>query len=312
VRRKPTKIGKSPKRQSQVGPANDTAFLDVFTGEQLARWTANSVAAQQCANALYFDLERQRQNHYEALVESVRQVESISLSVDSWVRVTDFRWNLEALSSAGSISGIGGRFNIGQELRVATGQSAPCLYIAEDRATAELEHFGAPLERLIGELSVQEYALRRPTSFTTFILRGRISNVFDLRNEKSIQAFVDIIKSFSLLAATQSKYRALRLPVPRLARTTKELMRLLLARPENWRQMPQLMGHPAPCQTFGWFLHEAGFEGVLYPSQRGGGRCLGIFPKNFKNSDSRIEITGDAPPGATHTCIDKDNLGLSL
>jgi hypothetical protein len=53
-------------------------------------------------------LERQRAAHYDELCAALRAVAAISASVDGWVRVTDWRWNLTPLSPAGSLKEIGG------------------------------------------------------------------------------------------------------------------------------------------------------------------------------------------------------------
>lgn len=72
---------------------------------------------------------------------------------------------------------------IGRDLDRARGQAFPCLYIAADVETAYGEYFGAPLDSHAGGLSLQELALRRQTSFTTFALAGALEHVFDLRSQ---------------------------------------------------------------------------------------------------------------------------------
>jgi hypothetical protein len=96
------------------------------------------------------------------------------------VRVTDWRWNLTPLSPAGSLNGIRGRFNIGQDL---------------DRVR-------------VGGLSLQELALRRQTSFTTFALQGAREQVFDLRARHSLAGFATIIGRFDVTSNTKKSARS--------------------------------------------------------------------------------------------------------
>lgn len=91
-------------------------------------------------------------------------------------------------------------------------------------------------------------------------------------------------------------------------RSAKELWTLLLAAPSEWRLEPPAYGVPAACQIFGRLVKDAGFEGVLFPSQQGQGSCLAVFPDNFRASTGRIEVVGAVPEGATHTVLDKDHL----
>jgi RES domain len=162
------------------------ALLDAFTADDLHRWHAGSKNLQTYHDRIYFDLERQRVAHYEELCASLRSVPAIEIDLHEWMRVTDWRWSLTPLSPVGSVKGIGGRFNIGVDLDRARGQSFPCLYVAEDVETAFLEYFGAPLATRSDRLTLGELALRRETSFTTFLLRGKLEQVFDLRERQGL------------------------------------------------------------------------------------------------------------------------------
>src|SRR5882757_3850074 len=96
---------------------------------------------------------------------------------------------------------------------------------------------------------------------------------------------------------------------PRLiVRSARQLRKQLLVRPSEWRLEPQAYGIPATCQIFGRFVRDAGFEGVLFPSQQGSGSCLAVYPSNLRESDGHIEVVGAIPKGATCTILDKDHL----
>lgn len=281
--------------------------LDAFTAQDLKIWDSRSTELQAYADRVYFDLERQRAARYDELCAALRDVPAVEVPVDGWVRVTDWRWNLTPLSSAGSLKGIGGRFNIGSELDRARGQAFPSLYLAEDVETAYREYFGAPINSRVGQLSLQELALRRVGSFTTFSLQGRIEQVFDLRKHATLTEFAKIISRFDITSDTRRFAARAKIPPRSLIKTSAELRKRLLAGPGEWRQEPQMFGIPAPNQIFGRFVRDSGFEGILYPSQQDGHSCLAVYPENFRATDSKIQVVGEVPPGATCTGLDRND-----
>jgi hypothetical protein len=283
-------------------------FLDSFTEAQLDEWTRGGDLLQKLADKVYFELELLRAAKYDALCEALRSSPGVSVDVKGWSRVTDWRWSLSPLSTAGSVKGIGGRFNIGETLDRARGQAFPCLYIAQTVETAYAEYFGETLSTQMGPLKLGELALRRESSFTTFLLNGRIERVLDLREDTSLEPFADIVRHFNFSSQTKAAFRSAGLRQREIIRTAKHLRRRLLMEPKAWRQEPTVFGIPVANQIFGRFARDADWEAILYPSRRGSGLCLGIFPENFKASDSRIEVVGSVPNGATHTVLDKTHL----
>ena len=158
------------------------------------------------------------------------------------------------------------------------------------------------------DLGIMRPKHRRNTSFTTFVLEGRLEQVFDLRTEASLEAFADIIRHFEVSAQTKAAIRAAGLAPRRIIRSAIELWKRLLDPPAAWRLEPQAHGIPASCQIFGRFVRDAGFEAILFPSQLGHGTCLAVYPDNFRASASRIEVVGEIPKGAMCTTLDKDHL----
>jgi hypothetical protein len=280
-------------------------LLDTFTEEDLEYWSERSEDAQRYSDFVYFDLERQRTANHDALCEALRAAGNVDVAVDGWSRVTDYRWSLTPLSSGGSLKGIGGRFNIGSDLDRARGQQFPALYIAEDVDTAYLEFFGGAPEAHAGGLKLQEFALRRKSSFTTFALRGRVENALDLRTSSSLKEFAKIIATFDLSPDTRRFARRIGVPLRALMRTAREIHTRILLAPKAWRTEPHLFGIPAANQIFGRYAHDAGFEGVIYPSQQGGNACLAVYPDNL--AGTQIEVTGGTPDHATHLVMNKDN-----
>lgn len=163
--------------------------------------------AQYC-KAVYFDLEKQRSQHQDELIAALSTAGK-PLTLQQWVRVTDYQWCLSPLCTAGSVKRIGGRFNIGQALAfIAT--PFPALYIAENAATAMSEYCCPPASS--SALSQHELALRRPASFVNFSIEGQLSNVLDLRDLSALEDFVAIIRKFKLTRDTRQLARKYSLP----------------------------------------------------------------------------------------------------
>lgn len=282
-------------------------MLDIFTERDLERWSERSHDAQRYSDRVYFDLERQRAQYHDELCEALRAAQPIEFDMESWTRVSDYRWSLAPLSAAGSLNGIGGRFNIGIDLDRARNQEFPALYIAADLDTAFCEFFGGAPETKKNGLLLQEFALRRKTSFTAFSLRGHMENVLDLRDARGLREFSGIIKKFRVSADTARFARQVNLRPRSLIRTPKELLARVLLPPDVWRAEPQLFGIPAANQILGRFARDAGFEAILYPSQQGGTLCLAVFPQNVRNGGSHLEVVGGAPPEAQYLVMDKDH-----
>ena len=68
-------------------------------------------------------------------------------------------------------------------------------------------------------------------------------------------------------------------------------------------------GIPAPSQTMAELIKVAGYEGVLYPSSKGSGRCLAVFPESLSDA-SHIELIGPVPSPATITRLDSNTAAL--
>ena len=292
------------KKKNKIS-ANRRVLLDTFTERDLEYWADRSENAQRYSDRVYFDLERQRAANHDALCDALRNAGGIDVEIDGWTRVCDYRWSLTPLSPAGSLKGIGGRFNIGSDLDRARGQQFPALYLAGDADTAYVEFFGGAPEASVGGLKIQEFALRRKTSFTTFVLRGRVENVLDLRASGSLKEFARIVGHFELSNDTRRFARSIGVPVRTLMRTARQIHERVLLPPAAWRSEPQLFGIPAPNQILSRYVLGAGFEGVIYPSQRGGNTCLAIYPENV--AGTRVEVIGGRPIQATHFVLDKDS-----
>ena len=159
-------------------PRSASAFvLDVFTERDLDDWSTRSIVAQRYLDHVYFDLELQRVEHFEELRDALSAVPPITVDVTSWIRISDYRWSLEPLSPAGSLKGIGGRFNIGVDLDRARGQHFPALYLADSMDTALREFFLGSPEDETTSLSLQQLAIRRELAHRVVAVVGRVDEI---------------------------------------------------------------------------------------------------------------------------------------
>lgn len=95
---------KKAKRGSSGSPHSSRrqrGFLDAFTEPDIDYWKNNSVDTLNYRHAIYFDLEKQRFAQHGDLVAALRDAGGSPQIINSWVRVTDYRWCLTPLSSAG-------------------------------------------------------------------------------------------------------------------------------------------------------------------------------------------------------------------
>jgi hypothetical protein len=113
---------KASRKRSSAPARRAPAVLDQFSAADLDRWDQLSLSEQTFQDRVYYDLERQRAAHHDALCAALRDLEPLSVALDPpWCRITDWTWNLTPLSPAGSLLSIGGRFNIGRQLDRARG-----------------------------------------------------------------------------------------------------------------------------------------------------------------------------------------------
>lgn len=278
--------------------------LERFNQASLRQWLGAKANLDALQRAVYFELEPLRQRNHARLLDALRYQAVLSYTFEGWSRIVDYRYGLEPLSIAGSLRGEGGRFNIGADLSPGTFTAFPALYIAEDYEAAFRERFAGPSAPKPSGLSTQELALRSPGSFTQVRLRGVVENVIDVGDLESLKPFVSVLREFPAPEGARPLARKLGLrSAPWLIRSPITLQRQLLH--PNWRSLPQQFDLPANSQIFGRIAAAAGLHGVLYPSARQvAKRCLALFPQNWADSGSVVEVTDEAPDGARLTRID--------
>ena len=251
---------------------------------------------------LYYHLAKLRRLHYRELIAALRVAAPASLELNRWTRIVEYRYSTEALSAAGSLV-MGGRFNIGRDLDPLVFPAFPALYFAEDFETAYREKFGGP-SRVFSKKAFTgtEFALRRPGSFTSVELVGQVAALFDLTTTGALRPLADVIGRFETSADLAALAKRLGIKPPWLVTTPGNLRRTLLM--PAWRGMPAQFEIPANSQVFGRLLIEAGFEGVLYPSVRGIGRCIAVFPECLSGSESFVDLADSAPAGVEISRLD--------
>jgi hypothetical protein len=267
--------------------------LERFSLADLRHWKRLSPLLDQLQRELYYGLESQRAAHREELLAALRQQRAASLDIAGWVRIVDYQYCLEPLSPRGSVRRYGGRFNIGPEVGEGSFRTFPALYLAENLETAFRERFQLEQAANVDGLSAEELSLQTPGGFLVAGLKGRVESVFDIRDPKALNPFVDIIARFRLPDRVRALCKALNMPTTYLIRSPTQLQRALMAR--DWRAWPIQFDVPSNSQVFGQLVRDAGFEAVLYGSSKNSQRCIALFPENMRASQSRVELAGPYP-----------------
>jgi hypothetical protein len=248
------------------------------------------------------ELAFQRNRIRERLRSSLRE-RAKPFEFQKWQRIVRYKYSLTPLSSKGSLTDPGGRFNIGQ-LDPARYPVFPALYIASDKGTALAEVLGR--EDSINSLTPEEIALTKPDSITAVSVSGKLESIFDIRERGNLATFVSLTKDFKFSKSLILTARRLHFPL-QLIRTAKQLGDVLEMR--NWREWPMVFDVPNTCQVFGGLVMNAGIEGILYNSAITRRVCLAIFPQNFLNSSSFLELDDAVPSEDVQRRVDSSNFG---
>ena len=250
----------------------------------------------------YSELAFQRNRVYESLKKSLRE-RAIPFEFTGWQRALKYKYSLDPLGTKGSLTDPGGRFNIGaiDPIRYPV---FPALYVASEKGTAIAELLGRDDDST--SLTREELALTKKDSISVVSVNGRFESVLNVRERSNLTAFVNLIRTFKLSKALLLKARMLGLsPVP-LIRTVAELNLVLQDR--NWRDWPMLFDVPSSTQIFGRIVLDAGIEGILYNSVLTQKSCMAIYPQNFLNSTSFVELADAAPTETLRRRIDSSTL----
>jgi RES domain-containing protein len=226
----------------------------------------------------------------------LKEIAEKEFKFTDWYRAVDYFYTLKPLSYKGSITDIGGRFNIG-DIDTNLFPPFPALYMAKDFETASLELFG---NKSLDANQEDRYfnALATRGSFSVVKLRGKLDSIVDLTKPEKLGRFVNLIKDFKISGDLRKMEKSLKIVGTDVVRTPKVLVDTLLA--DDWRKAPRLADVPANPQIFGQLVNGSGIDGILYPSRITGQNCLAIFPLNFNGKNSYVQIDSPVPPGVVN------------
>ena len=280
--------------------------LDRFSLENLTRWTQLSSDLDELQAILFFGLQPEQRRLRPELIAALHAEQRVEHRMQRWVRNVAYRYSLEPLSAAGSLHGYGGRFNPGNDLDAGTLRPFPALYIAQDVETAFREKFQLPSSAGIDGLRPEELALTQIGSFLTLVVNGVLRNVFDMTSPRSLAGIARILGRIKMPERARRLQKKLGISTRALSmvRTGPHLHAAALHL--NWRALPAQFGLPAPSQVLAELIREASFDGILYSSTKGSGRCVAIFPDRL-SADSYVELADAAPPTATLTRLTQTN-----
>lgn len=296
----------------RIGPYRQKPKLPIGSVQYLLEsgTLADMRAAKQITAALvkyqwdyYSELAHQRNAIQDEIKKALVQT-CIPYSLQKWQRALKYKYSLHPLSTVGSLTFIGGRFNTGSGVNTEV-PTFPGLYLAADKDTALQEHLGQEPISESSELTAREIALTNPTSETIVSVSGKLDNVFDLTVANNLNPFVDLIKNFKLSNELKAAARKLSITSPGIVKDSDKLRETLLCR--DWRQLPSNYDVPSNSQIFGHLVYSSGIEGILYPSKFNGKECLVVFPRNFVGTDSFIMLDDETPHPKIPNRLDGSN-----
>ena len=274
----------------------DPYLKDIRLSSQQYRRNKNYCWEHYC----HFANERSRKSGLQdSLSTNTREFE-----FEKCYRIVSHKYTLDPLSAKGSMrSTPGGRFNIG-DIDVNKFPIFSALYIAETLGTAFKERYGLYQEEKKQGLTPQELAFSKNDSF--FVVKGYISQVLDLRIPNILMDFFTLIRDIKLPKKLLQIARQLNIDPMFHVSTLNELMETILA--PDWRKMPQIYDVPSNSQILGQIAYAAGIEAILYPSRMSEtDYCLAIYPENFLNSTSFVDIMGEVAAETKNKRLDAQN-----
>jgi len=292
-----------PKGKPSPPPPIGVRELDRFSNASIDRWNALSKDLDELEAVMHFHLEPERRRLRGELIAALQKSTPKIITTLGWVRIVDYKFTLMPLSSAGSLTEFGGRFNAGADLDEGTLNPWPALYIAEDYETAFREKFQLKSIDQVDGLKPQELALEHGRSHTTVVLRGQIENVFDMSSPSQLNAIAAVLKKikFPDQAKKLMKKLVMKSNDYAMVRSGASLYDAVLR--HNWKIQPVQFGLPARSQVLAELVRAAGFEAILYKSTMGPAKCLAILPDKLSGA-SYLELADNAPPEVKITRLD--------
>ena len=219
---------------------------------------------------------------------------AVPYSFEDWFRLVSTKYSANPLDARGSMeNATGGRFNIGN-IKKDLFPAFPALYTANGKDTCVKEVYGG-MEMFFSD--------KRGNSF--FRVNGCINTLLDITRKGSLNKFMKVIKKITLSRELKKRANQLELnrsSLQRMAQLKKDLY------DKNWKLAPNIYDIPSVSQIFGQLAKSSGIEGILYQSTRHSktGLCLAVFPENFKNSESYIDLK-DCPKNIKYKRLDLES-----
>lgn len=295
--------------QKPQDPALKITLLDHFSGRDLEKWDELSGDLDELQQVLFFHLQPERKRRDADLLQSLSRHEPAAVDLSGWCRMVNYQFSLSPLSAAGSLHGVGGRFNAGIELDRNTLNPWPALYLAENFEIAFREYFQLSSDSNISGLTPQDMALLPDVSHTNVQLQGRLVNLFDATRPRAFDRLVRVLATISLPHKASKLAQKLKLAKgdPSMITTVAKLRMAVFE--SNWRVLPMQFGLPSQSQIVGDLIRRAGFEGVLYPSSKGNGRCIAIFLDQL-HAKSHVSLSAFSPKSEVITELTSDTADL--
>ena len=293
-----------PSRGTGIGPPPTGLHeLERFTSADLQRWQQVSRDLDELNASLYFGLEPARRRLRSRLCDALIQAGGVQATLEHWVRVVTYQYSLEPLSCAGSLQSFGGRFNAGHELDDNTLNPWPALYLAENFETAFREKFQLSSADSTLGLSPSELALEHAVSHSTVFVSGKLCNIFDMTTFATLNSVGKIFREIKTPKEATALAKKLKIPnAGSIMIQSGQQLHMALTK-QNWRTFPVQFGFPAPSQIMAELIRACGYEGIMYPSSKGHGRCLAVFPDKLADA-SYIALIGRAASPSTTTRLD--------
>lgn len=280
--------------------------LERFSQANLTRWRALSQDLDELQAVLYFGVQPEQRRLQAEIVDAIGATPAVIHEFKRWCRIVSYQYSLEPLSAAGSLTEYGGRFNPGVDLDPGTLDPWPALYLAEDPATAFREKFQLPADETVMGLTPEELALTSHASYTLVALNGTTRRTFDFTNSDPLKAVAKVLRRIKMPTRARDLGKHLGMGRAQLWMVTEGKHLHDAALQHNWRTLPVQFGLPAPSHTLAQWIRAAGFDAILYPSTKGAGRCLAVFPDKL-SSGSWVELADNPPAPVKHRRLDVDS-----
>ena len=252
----------------------------------------------------YSELAKQRLDHWEEIRESLLSEATDDYRFKKRFRAIKWRYSNHPLCTVGSLKDpVGGRFNIGN-MNPSVIPMFSALYIAQDKETAEKELL---LSKDHPKLSPFDFSLTDSSSISIVAVHGILDTVFDIRGDTKLKRIIKILSKFKFSPSLKKLGNTLKID-PKIIKTKKQMHESISE--VKWRNIPIDFDLPSNSQIFGQMVRDSGISGVLYYSSITQKECLAIFPNNFKNSSSFIELIDEPPNKKIPTRIDSSNFNI--